>query len=118
MSLTYTWSLTRFKKKNTSQLNNVIVQTYWNKTGTDENGNSATFSGATPFDISSVDPDNFVSYEDLTEETVLSWIQSATAEYDHIDRHIQRMIDDQLNPEIETSDFPWNVGAASTTPNP
>tara|TARA_X000000950_G_C13907256_1_gene657439 strand:+ start:3029 stop:3370 length:342 start_codon:yes stop_codon:yes gene_type:complete len=113
MNLTYTWSLERFKKRNTSELNNIIVQTYWSKTGTDENGNSATFMGATPFDISSVDPNNFVPYEDLTEEIILSWIQSI--DYDHVNMTIERMIMEKLNPEITSEFFPWNVGI-STTP--
>lgn len=113
MNLTYTWSLESFKKRNTSELNNIIVQTYWSKTGTDENGNSATFMGATPFDISSVDPNNFVPYEDLTEEIILSWIQSI--DYDHVNMTIERMIMDKLDPEITPEFFPWNVGI-STTP--
>lgn len=113
MSLTYTWSLDRLEKKNTSELNNVIVQTYWSKTGTDENGNSATFHGATPFDISSVDPDNFIPYENLTEEVVLSWIQSIG--YDQVDLTIQEMINEQLNPKVTVESFPWNVGVGTTT---
>jgi hypothetical protein len=64
--MNYTWELTNLKRKNTDTIQNIIVQTNWKKIGTDENGNVGSFSGATPFDLSSVDPDNFVSYEDLT----------------------------------------------------
>ena len=64
--MNYTWELTNLKRKNTDTIQNIIVQTNWKKIGTDENWNVGSFSGATPFDLSSVDPDNFVSYEDLT----------------------------------------------------
>ena len=66
--MNYTWELTNLKRKNTDTIQNIIVQTNWKKIGTDENGNVGSFSGATPFELSTVDPDNFVSYEDLTEE--------------------------------------------------
>jgi hypothetical protein len=62
--MNYTWELTNLKRKNTDTIQNIIVQTNWKKIGTDENGNIGSFSGATPFELSTVDPDNFVSYED------------------------------------------------------
>ena len=105
MSLTYTFSLDKLKKENTEQLNNVITQLYWTKTGTDENGNSAVIPGGTPFNISSVDSNNFIPYENLTEEIILSWIPDSND-----DEIIQRMINNQLNSEIDSSDFPWNTG--------
>lgn len=109
--MNYTWEITGIKRKNTEDLNNIIVQTYWRKTGTDENGNSASFAGATPFDLSTVDPENFISYEDLTEEIVLSWIKSVVVfDYEeHVNETIQRKIDEIVNPitEIEKEDLPW-----------
>lgn len=117
MSLTYVWSLTKFKKQNTSELNNVIVQTFWKKTGTDENGVSATFRGATPFDLSSVDPNNFIAYEDLTEEIILSWIQTKVSnddiQRDHIDQSIQENINKKISSTVESLDFPWSVGVGT-----
>ena len=117
MSLTYNWKLLRFSKKNNSELNlnNVIVQTYWSKTGTNEDGISATFVGGTPFVLSQVDPDNFIPYENLTEEIVLSWIKSANNANTYIDEVIDDMIDQQVNPDIEEDNFPWNVGVGTTT---
>lgn len=109
--MNYTWEITGIKRKNTSDLSNVIVQTYWKKVGTDEDGNQGTFSGATPFDLSTVDPDNFVEYEDLTEEMVLSWIQSVVigGYEDHVNGVIAKQIEDQVNPVTEDngSSLPW-----------
>ena len=88
--MNYTWQLTSLKRKDSSDIKNIVVQTYWKKTGTDENGNEGSFSGATPFDLSTVDPTNFTSYEDLTEEDVLGWIQSVVV--GDYERHVNEQI--------------------------
>jgi hypothetical protein len=116
--MNYTWEITSIKRKDTPSLSNVIVQTYWKKIGTDENGNQGTFSGATPFDLSTVDPDNFVAYEDLTEEMVLSWIQSVVVDgyEEHVNGVIAKQIEDQVNPVVEDNgnSLPWVTVDTST----
>lgn len=122
MTISYTWELTSFKKTSTSDLDDVIVQTYWKKIGTNEDGVSGEFSGATPFDLSTVDPDNFVSYENLTQEIILGWIQSVVvgSYEEHVNEKIAKAIADKVNPVVEvTTNFPWNpepVGVATTGP--
>ena len=74
--MNYTWKLDRIKRKTTSDVTNAIVQTYWTKTGIDDDGNEGYFKGATPFPLETVDSENFVAYEDLTSEIILGWIQS------------------------------------------
>ena len=109
--MNYTWEITSIKRKDTSTLSNIIVQTYWKKIGTDENGNTGSFCGATPFDLSTVDPDNFVAYEDLTEEMVLGWIQSVVVGgyEEHVNEKIAEEIDKQVNPVTEvTEGFHWS----------
>ena len=109
--MNYTWEITSIKRKDTSTLSNIIVQTYWKKIGTDENGNTGSFSGATPFDLSTVDPENFVAYENLTEEMVLGWIQSVVVGgyEEHVNEKIAEEIDKQVNPVTEvTEGFPWS----------
>ena len=108
--MNYTWQLTSLKRKDTSDLQNIVVQTYWKKTGTDENGNEGSFSGATPFDLSSADPTNFTSYEDLTEEAVLGWIQSVVVgDYErHVNEKIAEQIEAIVSPVVSvTGGFPW-----------
>jgi len=114
--MNYTWKLKGLRKTNTQSVNNAIVQTYWEKTGVDENGNDGTFVGATPFDLSTIDPDNFISYEDLTEEIILGWIESVASSYeDHINEQIQRQINIKASSIVEVTDsledgkenFPW-----------
>ena len=113
MALSYTWELTSLKKTSAANLSNVIVGTRWDVTGTDENGNSGKFSGATPFNLSTVDPNNFIAYENLTANIVLGWIQAVVVgDYKaHIDGQIQKQIDAQINPveEVSGNTFPWSV---------
>ncbi len=49
MAIEYTWAVTPLKQKPKGENENAVVQTYWTKTGTDEDGNEGSFSGATPF---------------------------------------------------------------------
>lgn len=121
--MNYTWKLTGLKRKDSSNLKNIIVQTYWEKIGTDDKGNVGSFYGATPFDLSSVDPNNFIAYEDLTEEIIIGWIQSVVVGLyeDHVNAQIQKQIDEIAHPTTEvTSDFPWenqSSSGISTTSN-
>jgi len=78
---TYVWEVTSLRKRDQQNsegatLSGAVVQTYWKVTGTDGNGNTGEFSGATPFDASNVPAGSFVAFEDLTENTVLGWIQA------------------------------------------
>lgn len=112
MAINYTWKLTSLKKRNSGSLNGVVFQTYWQKTGTDENGNTGSFSGATPFDPAQIDPNNFTAFDQLTEETVLGWIQGVvTGSYEqHVNEQIQRQIDEKVNAseEVGSGKFPWD----------
>lgn len=102
MALIYTWKITGVKKTP----DGTVVQTYWTKTGTDENGNVGTFSGATPFS-GNPSQEGYIAFESLTEETVLGWIQSVvTGGYEeHVNNQIQKHIDQQI---IVDADMPWN----------
>jgi len=126
MALTYTWKIKSLKKQDnpSAKLDDIIVQTYWECTGTDADGNSGTFHGATPFEPDQVDPDNFTTYENLTEAQVLGWIQDVVNTNDsykeHIDRQIQTQIDAIVRPTVEVNAdaLPWAEPDANTTPTP
>ena len=110
---TYVWEVTSLRKRDQQNsegatLSGAVVQTYWKVTGTDGSGNSGEFSGATPFDASSVPAGSFVAFEDLTENTVLGWIQAvvnADQGYaDHISERIAHQIDEE---QVEDATMPW-----------
>jgi hypothetical protein len=108
MAITYTWEVTGLKKKTEGSNNDAVVQTYWTKTGTDENDNIGTFHGATPF--SSVEADPFIAFADLTEANVLGWIKAVANDggsyEDHINDQIQKQIDDLTTPVVDAA-LPW-----------
>jgi hypothetical protein len=118
MAITYSWKLTRFKKANKNNLTDVVFQTYWEKIGTDDAGNTGTFVGATPFDPAQVDPDAFIPYDSLTEEIVLGWIQAVVvgAYATHVNEQIQIQLDAKSNSvtEVTTETFPWSTSTSTT----
>lgn len=112
MAINYEWKITCLKKASGSNLSNVIVQTYWNVVGTDENGNEGAYSGATPFDLSKVDPGNFMAYETLTEEVVIGWIKNAVL--GSFNDFVEGQIQDQIasigseQDQVNEGSFPWS----------
>lgn len=111
MSMTYTWEVTSLKTQNQTNadgdtLENAVVQTYWKKTGTDEDGNTGSFSGATPFTATNTPAGSFVAFADLTEATVLGWIQAVVVGgyEEHVNGQIQSQIDEQT---VTEADMPW-----------
>jgi hypothetical protein len=118
MSVTYIWKITSLKTKDVSTNKPAaIVQTYWQKIGTDTNGNQGTFSGATPFTVDpSDDSGPFIAFEDLTEENVLDWIKSVViGGYEqHVNEQIAKQIEEKINPVVENR-LPW-MPVENTTP--
>ena len=120
----YTWKIKSLKKQDdpSTELNDIIVQTYWECTGTDEDGNSGSFSGATPFEPDQVDADNFTTYENLTETQVIGWIQNVVntnpGYKTHIDEQIQKQIDAIVKPMVEVTAeaLPWAEPTIEVTP--
>ena len=106
MAIEYTWAVTSVKTKTEGENENAVVQTYWTKTGTDEDGNEGSFSGATPF--TSENTESFVAFAELTEEIVLGWIQAIVVEgyEEHVDGQIQKQINEKIAPVTETA-MPW-----------
>jgi hypothetical protein len=97
----YTWEVTGLK----TTADGGVVQTYWKKIGTDENGRVGTFSGATPFEVDPTDP-NYIPFDNLTELDVLGWIRDVVIDgYErHVNEQIQKQIDLQT---IVNAPLPW-----------
>lgn len=124
MAITYTWQIKALSKTSGNGLDDVIVGTRWECTGTDDSDNiSGTFVGATPFKLASVDPENFVEYSQLTEEQVLGWIKNYvsgsanTSYWDHIVERIQKEFDKkrQTVKNIDEFDLPWAPTSGSNS---
>lgn len=118
MAITYTWTVTGLRTKTEGENLNAVVQTHWKCIGTDEHGHTAEFIGATPFTSVNVPTGQFVAFEDLTEATVLGWIQShidADSNYkSHIFERIQKKLDYY---HVQEPALPWN-NEPSVAPTP
>ena len=118
MAITYTWKITGLKTKDVSDDKPAaVVQTYWQKIGTDENGNEGTFSGATPFTVDPTDESGpFIPFEELTEEDVLDWIKTVVVGgyADHVNGQIAKQIEEKISPVIENR-LPWAPVTANTS---
>ena len=120
---TWVWEVTQLKRKDQvnsegATLTGAVCQTFWKVTGTDANGNTGEFSGATPFTAENTPAGSFVAFDDLTEETVLGWIQAvvnADQGYaDHISSRVKLQIEEET---IEEAAMPWGDGS-DVTPDP
>lgn len=123
MAFTYEWKVTSLKVRDQvnsegATLPNAVVQTFWEVTGTNEDGDSGMFSGATPFSAENVPEGSFKPFADLVEADVLGWIQNVVnndASYKaHIDGEIQKKIDIENESEIDESGLPWGDGTSAT----
>ena len=121
---TWVWEVTSLKKKdqvNTegATLAGAVIQTFWKVTGTDANGDTGEFSGATPFSAVNVPAGSFAAFETLTEATVLGWIQDVVngdkGYVDHSSSRVGLQIDEATEEEAA---MPWGDGSDVTPPVP
>lgn len=106
MAITYEWSIVGLRR---SEDGNVIAVD-WKKTGTDENGYTASFNQVEKLDAANPSSDSYIPFASLTEADVLSWVQSkvvGTYLMD-VDYFIQRKIQEQVEATDSVSDnLPW-----------
>tara|TARA_B110000285_G_scaffold219762_1_gene270713 strand:+ start:216 stop:632 length:417 start_codon:yes stop_codon:yes gene_type:complete len=120
---TWGWEITQIRKRDQvnsegATLSGAVVQTYWKLTGTDADGDVGEFSGATPLDATMTPAGSFTAFADLTEASVLGWVQSIVlADQGYCD-HIKDRVQGQIEEE-QTADaaMPWGDGS-DVTPVP
>jgi hypothetical protein len=121
MGYTYEWSVTGFKKATSDSINDAVIGTRWKVICTDMDGNTGEFSGATPFDLKTIDTGSFIEYADLTETQVLGWIKNTVSgsSLTNYWEHIQGQLDKQISKsklsvvEVETGSLPWSPTSGS-----
>ena len=125
MGYTYEWKLTGLKKQNSINLEDAVIGTNWKVIGTDTDGNEGSFTGATPFSITTINTGSFTAYNELTEVQVLDWIKNhvsgsntSTNYWEHISGVIEKEISGKKWVKVEVSeiDLPWSPTSGSTTP--
>ena len=107
--LTYSWNILSIKTEDVdAEHPQAVIHAKWRKTGVDEDGNEGRFDGACKFSLANVSPEDFIPFDQLTEEIVIGWVQDILNRggMDRVDQTIQKVIDDNKTQTAETS-LPW-----------
>jgi hypothetical protein len=103
--ITYTWSISKLDcAPSENGLTNIVKIIYWTLTGVDENGVSSSMSNSYP--LSTPSPEAFTDYSTLTQETVISWLES-NLDVGYIKSRLSSEISSQYNPPITSLPLPW-----------
>ena len=105
---TYTWAVTALYTETIAGEQDYVVIANYEVVGVDDTY-SASLSNIARFSTESVSP--FVPYEDLTNDIVISWIQSELGVdgVNNLEACIQGQIDSQINPPVTpvNTPLPW-----------
>jgi hypothetical protein len=103
--ITYTWSISKLDCAPAENgLTNIVKVIHWGLVGVDENGVSASMSNSYP--LPSPSPEAFTDYSTLTQETVISWLES-NLDVGYIKSRLSNQIASQYNPPITSLPLPW-----------
>jgi hypothetical protein len=123
MANTYNFTLTSLKKENLENLQNAILEVNWCLNGNDDDNNWASFYNKTQFNLNDVDSENFIAYDDLTEEIVVNWVKDSLGFETNDSKwlSIKYMVDTELEKTynekrmVNSSQFPWATESELTT---
>lgn len=110
--MTYSWEILKFATRSQVnsegvELTDSVVSVQWRRTGYDSEGNRGSVVGYTVLSAENVDSDSFVPFDSLTEDLVVSWLESAISaeKLNSYDSTIQ----DKINRQVTTEKaVPWN----------
>ena len=108
MASTKQWQVAALDcKQDTEGLADVVSVIHWRKSATEVVGDK-TYTGYNygACLIAPPDEENFIAFEDLTEEEVISWLE-ATLDVNAIDASLDAQIETQKNPPVVTKKAPW-----------
>ncbi|NBQ97251.1 MAG: hypothetical protein EBT26_02005 [Microbacteriaceae bacterium] len=88
---------------NYNNLQNVVLKAYWEYTISQDN-EQETISGIKQFTAPS--EDNFIPYENLTEQIVLDWLWKEISKQATEELAIKKL-NDKINPPIISLSLPW-----------
>jgi hypothetical protein len=107
MNVDYTWDIISIKKGTVNGLENVVVGVNWKLTGV-----AGEFEGEVYgyVDLADPAPENFTSWEQLTREQVVAWVESSLSADQHtvLQAELQTQIYPLQNQVVEVQEFPWS----------
>lgn len=108
MTFTYDYEIVQLETNTVADNPDTVVHVFFKITGTDANGASGSFMGGKRW-TDPINPDGeFVQFENLTKDIVVSWIQQEIQNTAGYSEHIDEMIQNDINrQQINISPVPW-----------
>lgn len=110
MSITYTWSISSFEKLKTKEsFTNVAAKIFGELVAIDDATDTrAVRPFSVDLDLAALDADTFISFESITEETAISWVQTVwgVEGVNYEKQLLAEQLADILNTEFVSA--PWN----------
>ena len=117
-TINYVWTINSLYTVQAPQPD-YVVNCIWTLTGTDSSTppNVASIGGNTVFNVKESDP-NFVPYAQLTEATVIGWVQASLGAdgIANYEANINGQIESIINPPVSPANTPLPWNAAPTAP--
>jgi len=106
-------------KVNLDGLENAVFNVHWSYFGETElvSGSKVSVSSIGVQSIDAPSGDNFIAYEDLTEEIVVGWLESKL-DVEKLKENIDAQLAEKLAPKIVTLPLPSLAPSPITTPAP
>jgi hypothetical protein len=103
---TYSWNCRTVDTYPTQgELTDVVYNVHWRLTGTDETGaHSATVIGTQNLTVEDIQPEGFISFEDLTHEQIIAWVEEAMGaeRVTELKGSVDNQITDMITPKTVT----------------
>ena len=112
---TYSWDCKTVDTYPTQgELTDVVYNVHWRLTGTDTTDeHSATVIGTQTLTVEDIQPEGFISFEDLTHAQVIEWIEEAMGEDRVAD--LKTSIDNQITDKITPKSVTKVIGQVVVT---
>lgn len=104
MAVTYTWNVnTMDAAPSEDGLTDVVKVVHWRLTASDGVHSVDAYSTVS---LDSPDPEHYTAFADLTQEQVISWVESRL-DVDSLKSNLETQLQNLANPPIVTLQGPW-----------
>lgn len=96
-------------KPSVDSLNDVVCTAHWRVYGREEDLVTSVY-GSVSFNTN-IEPENFLPYEELTEQQVVGWVKDymGTEHVEALETALASQIENLKNPPVVTKPLPWSV---------
>ena len=117
MAIIYNWVVSAMDEYPTTpdNLTDVVFTVHYRRNATSEVDGKTYFADTySTVSLPAPSPENFTPYKDLTEETVIGWLEEVL-DTEAIDASLAQQIENQINPPTVSLPLPWNTTTSTTT---